>query len=158
MTPFRFSCLLDVPAHNSPMRYLWLSLFALLILALAFGPKLIANQPAADEELKIISPHWDGIRREFGRAFEQKYFEQNGKRIHVIWLDIGGTGEIRKWLDQRMAQEKSSGKSVGADILFGGGMADLPPMAAKDYFKPYVPPKEILDAIPESVNGQELRD
>ena len=140
------------------MRYLWLALFALLILALAFGPQLVANRPKTDETLNIISPHWDGIRNEFGRAFEQKYFEQSGKHIHVVWLDIGGTGEIRKWLDQRMAQVKGTGKSVGADILFGGGMDMLPGMAAKDYFQPYTPAKEILDAIPESVNGQELRD
>ena len=138
------------------MRSLWLVLLAVLLLGFAFGPTLLVHEPPADEKLQIISPHWDGIRWEFGHAFEKRYQEQTGRRVHVVWLDIGGTGEIRKWLEQRIAQ--SGGNGVGVDILFGGGMDMLPTMASKNYFEPYTPPQEILDAIPDAVNGQELRD
>jgi len=51
------------------MRVLWIALFGLLIAALAFGPALWLREPPADEELQVLSPHWDGIKREFGRAF-----------------------------------------------------------------------------------------
>ena len=117
------------------MRTLWISIFALLIAGLAFGPALVRNEPQADEELRIISPHWDGIRFEFGRAFEERYLKDTGKHIHVVWLDIGGTGEIRRWLDQRVLQ--AGDKGVGVDILFGGGMDMLPGMAGKNYFEPW---------------------
>src|SRR5206468_3088185 len=49
------------------MRTLWISLFAFVVLALAAGPAIFSKQQKADEELVVISPHWDGIRYEFAR-------------------------------------------------------------------------------------------
>src|SRR5689334_22414156 len=103
------------------MRYVWISLLILLIAGFAFGPALLSREPASDEELKIISPHWEGIRREFARAFTQSYFEKTGKRVRVVWLDLGGTGEIKKYLEQRFGQV-GPGEGINVDILFGGGM------------------------------------
>ncbi|MCY3018683.1 MAG: extracellular solute-binding protein [Planctomycetota bacterium] len=139
------------------MRYVWISLFALVIACLAFGPTVFLREPPADEELQIISPHWDGIRCEFGRAFTAQYLKIAGKHLRVVWLDIGNTGEIRKYLDERFSQAKP-GEGVGADILFGGGMDILPRMAARNYFEPYRLPDGTLKDLPPSVNGLDLRD
>lgn len=139
------------------MRILWISLLGLLVLGFAFGPAMLSHQPPTDEELKIVSPHWDGIRYEFEHAFAKTYFEKTGKRVRVVWMDIGGTGEIRKWLDQRFAQTPPD-QGVGIDLLFGGGMDMLPDMVKKHYLDPYKPPPDFIAAIPPEVNNMTLRE
>jgi len=139
------------------VRALWMALFGLLIAALAFGPALFLREPPADEELLVISPHWDGIKREFGRAFTSRYLKDTGKHIRVVWLDVGNTGEIRKYLTERFAQAQP-GAGIGADLLFGGGMDLLPDMAARNYFEPYVLSPELAAELPADLNGLELRD
>jgi len=139
------------------MRKLLIALFLLSLLALAAAPWLLSKHERVDEELKIISPHWDGIRHEFGAGFEKHYFEKTGRRIHVEWLDIGATGEIKKYLNERFGQIRPD-EGVGADILFGGGMDMLPGMADANFFEAYTPPAEIFKDIPDSLNGQPLRD
>jgi len=139
------------------VRSLWMALFGLLIVALAFGPALFLREPPADEELLIISPHWDGIKREFGRAFAARYLQDTGKHVRVVWLDVGNTGEIRKYLTERFAQAKP-GQGVGADLLFGGGMDLLPDMAARNYFEPYELSPQQAAVLPADLNGLELRD
>ncbi|HYF51434.1 MAG TPA: ABC transporter substrate-binding protein [Planctomycetota bacterium] len=139
------------------MRTVWIILFCLFVGALALGPSLLSDKPAADEKIVIISPHWDGIKHEFGRAFEEYYFRAKQKRIAVEWLDIGGTGEIRKFINQRFAQTGASG-GIGVDILFGGGMDMLPRFADANFFEPYPLPPDLESAIPAAVHGQPLRD
>ena len=139
------------------MRYVWISLFILVILGLAFGPSLIMREPHADEELLIISPHWDGIRHEFGRAFSEKYLKETGKNIRVVWLDIGATGEIKKYLNERFGQVKPE-EGINADILFGGGMDMLPQMAERNFFQPYELSPKQEELLRDSVGGLELRD
>jgi len=139
------------------MRTVWITLFCLFMAALALGPSLLSDKPQADEKIVIISPHWDGIKREFGRAFEEYYFRAKQKRIHVEWLDIGGTGEVRKYIGQRFAQSGPT-DGIGVDILFGGGMDMLPRMADANNFEAYPLPPELEKSIPPAVNGQPLRD
>jgi ABC-type Fe3+ transport system substrate-binding protein len=142
---------------NSVMRYVWISSLLLLVVGFAFGPALISREPAADEELKIVSPHWEGIRREFGRAFTKYYFEKTGKHIHVTFLDIGGSTEIRKYVEQRFTQVGPT-EGINIDVLFGGGMEMLPGMAAKHLFEPYKPSPELIAEIPPDVAEMSLRD
>jgi ABC-type Fe3+ transport system substrate-binding protein len=139
------------------VRGFWIAVFVLFVAALGFGPALFLREPPADEELQVISPHWDGIKREFARAFTQHYLAATGKHVRVTWLDVGNTGEIRKYLTERFAQARPD-EGVGADILFGGGMDIIPDMAAKNYFEPYVLSPEQDAALPADLNGLELRE
>ena len=102
------------------MRYFWIAAFGFVLLGLAFGPGLFSREPKADEELKIISPHWDGIRHEFGRGFSEYYFKKTGKRVRVVWLDIGATGEIKKYLYERYGQVGPDA-GIGANSSRGTG-------------------------------------
>lgn len=132
-----------------------MTVFAVVVLALALGPAFLSAEKPADEELQLISPHWDGIRHEFGDAFEVYYREKYKKNIRLVWLDVGGgTSEITKYLTARYKPESGT----GVDILFGGGMDILPDMAKKGLFEAYPLSAEQLALIPENVNNQELRD
>jgi iron(III) transport system substrate-binding protein len=142
------------------MRALWISLFAIVVLGLALGPAVFSKQKATDEELAIISPHWDGIRQEFGRAFSEYYYEKTQKTVRVVWLDTGSTAELLKYLGERYKQAALIGpnEGVGADILFGGGMDILPDMARQNFFETYPLSDEQKKMLPESAGGQQLRD
>lgn len=138
------------------MRILWLTLFALVLTALAFAPSLTQREEPFDEELVILSPHWDGIRSEFGRAFAEHYFKKNGRRIRTVWLDYGSSSEVTKYVIERYKQVGPAA-GIGADVFFGGGMDNLPTMANANCYEPFVLPPE-LSEIPASVNGLPLRD
>src|SRR6185295_14801955 len=92
------------PASVGHMRFIWPSLFLAALLALAFGPALFRHEPAYDEELIVISPHWEGIKAEFGRAFSENYFKRTQRRVRVSWLDLGNTGECVKYVDEKFKQ------------------------------------------------------
>jgi ABC-type Fe3+ transport system substrate-binding protein len=140
------------------MRKIWILLFGLFVIALAIVPSFFSTHADAEEELVIISPHWEGIRREFGRAFEEHYFKTHGIRLRVVWMDVGGTGEIRKFINKRFEQTNDRHKGIGVDILFGGGMDMLPSMARDNFFEKTPLSPELEKAIPPVVNGQDLRD
>ena len=50
---------------------------------------------ACAEQLVIISPHWEGFRYEFARAFSQWY----GKPVEVDWRDLGGANDDLKFVE-----------------------------------------------------------
>jgi len=139
------------------MRYLWLALFALLIAILAAGPLFFSSGEQAEEQLLVISPHWDGIRHEFGRAFAAQYLKTTGKSINVAWVDVGGMGEIVKYLELRFGSAGPQ-EGVNLDVLFGGGMDKMPALAASGFFEPFPLPLELAKKIPAELNGQPLRD
>ncbi|HLX62369.1 MAG TPA: ABC transporter substrate-binding protein [Planctomycetota bacterium] len=141
------------------MRYLWTILFLGAILALAFGPSLLRREAAYDEELTIVSPHWEGIRVEFGRAFSEHYLKTSGTRVRVVWLDEGTTSECVKYMRERFELAEARGeRGIGVDIFFGGGMAELPNMAKMNYFEPSPLPPELAAKLPATLGGQTLRD
>lgn len=84
-------------------------------------PEVDTGQAGADRELRIITPHNETIRREFGEAFAAYWYEKTGERVYVNWLTPGGTSEIRRVLDGAFTSAQERGASVGIDLFFGGG-------------------------------------
>jgi ABC-type Fe3+ transport system substrate-binding protein len=154
------------------MRALWLVLLLALVLAAALAPRLVGQGGRADDTLVILSPHWDGIREEFERAFGEHWRKQTGRQVRFDWWDVGGGGgEIRRFILERARQARwDRGEGIGVDLLFGGGTFDHADFAQENFLakqgvqapggllEPHRPPRETLDAIPAEVNGQPLRD
>ena len=109
----------------------------------------------AENELIIVSPHWEGVREEFGRAFEIDTLKRTGKPIRVRWRDLGGTSQIEKVID---ACFKATPSSAQVDVFFGGGIDPYENQKAKGHLEPYKLPDEILNAIPSEVGGFRLID
>jgi ABC-type Fe3+ transport system substrate-binding protein len=129
-------------------RYVGVFPAALLLLTVTFACR-------ADEELVIVSPHWQGIQYEFGLAFEKHYLAQTGKRITVRWRDVGGTSQIEKNLD---ATYKANPATSGIDIFFGGGMDPFENQKRKGQLLPHRLPADLLDRLPTHINGVEMFD
>ncbi len=55
----------------------------------------------ASESLVIITPNYEAIRSEFGRAFEEHWLRKTGRRVRVDWRSPGGTSEIARYLESQ---------------------------------------------------------
>lgn len=106
-----------------------LIVFALLgvvvALPMVMRPDQSSGLEGADRELRIITPHNETIRREFGEAFATYWYEKTGERVYINWLTPGGTSEISRVLDGAFTAAQERGGSVGIDIFFGGGDYDF---------------------------------
>ena len=92
------------------------ALHAVLVLAptLAAGCRV---ERSPTDELLIASPHRDEIRTEIESGFRAWYSRETGHAVRVIWLDLGGTSTIQRYIVDRL----SRGPTAGIDVLFGGG-------------------------------------
>lgn len=77
------------------------ALAAVLIAPIALRKTVQSPGSAASQELVIVSPHFEAIRSEFGRAFESAYAKRTGKSVHVDWRSPGGTSEIVRYVDSQ---------------------------------------------------------
>lgn len=91
----------------------------------------------ADDQLVILSPHHESIRREYGEAFAAYWQKTTGRTIYVDWRTPGGTSEIRMVLDAGYKAAAETGRvGIGMDVLFGGGEPDFSGQAKKGRLVP----------------------
>ncbi|MDR0533441.1 MAG: extracellular solute-binding protein [Verrucomicrobiales bacterium] len=109
----------------------------------------------AGDELIIVSPHWEGVRYEFGRAFAEYYRQQTGREIEVRWRDLGGTSSIEKALN---ASFEATPDSAQVDLMFGGGVDPFISQKAKGHLFAYKLPPDLLAQIPADIGGFPIVD
>ncbi len=130
---------------------LW-TLTVIVLLALSSSLTTIF---AEENELIIVSPHWDGIQKEFTRAFQEHYFQTQGKRITIRWRDIGGTSQIEKAIDALYAKNPNT---CGIDLFWGGGIDPFENQKNKGHLAPYFLSEEIANSFPQALHGIPLQD
>ena len=110
---------------------------------------------AAENEVVVISPHWDGIQAETSRAFSEWHQKKYGSPATIHWRQTsGGASQIVRFLKS----EYAAGPSAGIDVLYGGGVDPFRDFKTEGLLTPYNPPAEILDNIPARLNGLEIYD
>ncbi|HXF76348.1 MAG TPA: extracellular solute-binding protein [Methylomirabilota bacterium] len=127
----------------------WPGLFLALWGAVFFPAIVFADK------LVLISPHWEGIRYEFERAFKEHYQTETGRRVELEWIDVGGTSEMLRYIE---SEYKSKPKGLGIDIVFGGGYDPYLALKKAGLLQPYVLPKPLLEKIPARLAGVPLYD
>jgi ABC-type Fe3+ transport system substrate-binding protein len=110
---------------------------------------------ALADKLVLISPHWEGIRFEFDRAFKTRYQSETGRTVELEWMDVGGSSETLRYLQSEF---KNKPAGIGIDIFFGGGLEPYLALKAERLLDPYVLPKPLLEKIPPSLAGVLLYD
>jgi ABC-type Fe3+ transport system substrate-binding protein len=108
----------------------------------------------AADELLIASPHRDEIREEMERGFCAWYAQHTGREVRPIWLDLGGTSNIQKYVADRLM----GGPSAGIDLFFGGGSDPFEALKRQGHLLPYKLPEPILSQIPAELHGVPLYD
>jgi ABC-type Fe3+ transport system substrate-binding protein len=100
------------------------------------------------EELIILSPHWDGLKYEITQAFNE-YTENS---VKIRWLDVGGTSDILRFVEGEQQHIPR------ADVLFGGGTATFRQLAAEGFLMKVPLATEIRNAIADNLHGTQLHD
>jgi ABC-type Fe3+ transport system substrate-binding protein len=105
--------------------------------------------------LAIISPHVEAIRVEFGEGFARWHESQFGVAAQVDWRTVGGSSDCLRFA---LSEFGAKSEGIGLDCFFGGGHEPCLVLAEKGLCLPYQPPAEILEGIPQQVNGIEVFD
>jgi ABC-type Fe3+ transport system substrate-binding protein len=116
---------------------------------------LLCLPAAAAERLVVVSPHPEGVREEFGRAFAAWHARMHGAPAELDWRVLGGTSESLRFITSEFARKPAG---IGVDLFFGGGLEPYVELAEQGLALPYLPPRAVLDGIPPDVAGIELRD
>jgi ABC-type Fe3+ transport system substrate-binding protein len=110
---------------------------------------------ASEDEVIVISPHWDGIKEETSRAFSAWHEKKYGEPAAIRWREAGGgTSQIVRFL----RAEYQTNPSAGIDVLYGGGVDPFRELEKDGLLTRYDPPAGILAQIPARLNGMEIFD
>lgn len=110
------------------------------------------------QKLVIISPHVEGIRREFADAFSAYHKKKFGQDVVVEYRNYGGTADIVKYFENSRALFNAQG-TFEIDLIWGGGDDQF-----NQQFRPFLQPLDlpadvIKTAFPTpDINGVPLYD
>jgi ABC-type Fe3+ transport system substrate-binding protein len=120
------------------------------------APKPARPVPSGSvQKLVLISPHWEGIRSEFGQAFSQWCVAHLGYPVELEWLDVGGTSEAVRYVRSEFARTP---EGIRVDLFFGGGIDPYIQFAQDGLLAACDLPAPVLAAIPQSYAGIDLYD
>lgn len=109
----------------------------------------------AQDRLVIVSPHWDGIRYEFGNGFKRFYRAETGRDAVIEWMDVGGSAEVLRFIKSEF---KNKPGGIDVDLIFGGGGDIYLDLVRSDLLQPYPLPDAQLAALPLKIGGYGLYD
>ncbi|MEO6164989.1 MAG: extracellular solute-binding protein [Candidatus Binatia bacterium] len=107
------------------------------------------------DKLVLISPHWEGIRYEFERAFKARYQSETKRSVELEWMDVGGSSETIRYIQSEF---KNKPAGIGIDIFFGGGYDPYLALKQARLLEPYALPQPLLKNIPPKLGGVPLYD
>jgi len=109
---------------------------------------------AQDKELVLVSPHWEGARREFEAGYGRSRVARGLSPVRVRWLDIGGTSDIVRYIRNQFLVHS---EGIGVDLMFGGGTDPFVELDQSDLLAPAHIPASIENGLPLEVGGIPLR-
>lgn len=109
----------------------------------------------SQDRLVVISPHWEGIRYEFGTGFKRYYQAETSRTVEVEWMDVGGASEMLRFIKSEF---KTKPNGIDVDLVFGGGGDAYMDMAKNGVLAPYRLPDRELGLIPAQIGGYPLYD
>jgi ABC-type Fe3+ transport system substrate-binding protein len=115
----------------------------------------VAGSLAAEPTVIIVSPHTEAIRHEFGLAFGRWHAQHHAVPAIVEWRDAGGTSDALRYVQSEFSRKP---EGIGIDLFFGGGQEPYLILADKKLSLRHQPPAEILQGIPQNINGVEVYD
>ena len=127
-----------------------------VVYLLFWGGLLFASaHPARAARVVIITPHIDAIRHEFANGFNEWHSVKFREPAQVEWRMLGGTSDALRFV---LSEFSSKPDGIGLDIFFGGGQEPFLEFAKRKLTLAYKAPPEILDAIPQQLNGMDVYD
>ncbi|MCS7193183.1 MAG: extracellular solute-binding protein [Armatimonadetes bacterium] len=109
----------------------------------------------AQDKLVLVSPHWEGIQREFDWAFQDYYRKRTKRTVTLQWLDVGGTMAILRYIRTNFSK---SPEGIGIDIFWGGGVDPYLQLKREKLLQPVKLTSDLLKKFPKTVAGVPLYD
>jgi len=128
-----------------PKTQLWSALLWLFLISPA----------EAATKLAILSPHWEGVKREFEAAFIPLYQKETGEKISIEWLDVGASSNMLSYIRSEFATHP---QGIGVDIAWGGGSIYFASLASDGLLAPAGLTADDLKGIPAQVARSPLYD
>ncbi len=116
---------------------------------------LCGGEAGAETRLVIISPHWEGIRREFAQAFERYYRDDKGEKVEIEWLEVGASSNILLYIRSEFSSHPDG---IGVDLVWGGGSIYYRALAEDGLLEPQDLDPEVLGAVPRKAAGADVYD
>jgi ABC-type Fe3+ transport system substrate-binding protein len=123
---------------------------------LFFSSNSVDSVRAIEQSIRIITPHWEGIRVEYERAFKDWYLDKTGNTVVIEWIYVGGTSDIITYIDSTFAANLETTSNI--DVWWGGGVDPFLEQKNKGHLQPYQLRNEILDLIPSDIGGVPMYD
>jgi iron(III) transport system substrate-binding protein len=142
-----------------------LLLLVVLVVTLPFIFRRPANSDqvaptptGASDQLVIITPHLEAVRRKFGRAFSQWYSRKYHRAVSIEYLNYGG-GDIIRFFQASEATYQRSG-TYNVDIVWGGSDSMFNDVLKNKYLdKVTLDPAAMTAAFPQAdIGGVPLYD
>jgi ABC-type Fe3+ transport system substrate-binding protein len=128
-----------------------LTVILFILLALLQSPVAEGREiPTNEDRLVLISPHWEGIRYEFGRAFQAWYVRERGRQVVLDWRDMGGASDGLRFI---LSEFKRTPDSIGVDLFFGGGMDPFVDLKKNGCLQPIDLGVGFMAGIPPDISG-----
>ncbi len=135
--------------------------FLILLLApVALAAKFVYAQQVT---LRIITPHWEGIRKEFAAAFKEWYYAKFGVEVNIEYESYG-TSDCLKKIEDWYSAHPNEGYW---DIFWGGGVDPYLKLKEEgllysfsdihEYSK-QVLGYDVLEGIPDNIAGIPMYD
>src|SRR2546423_9386947 len=104
-------------------RYLWVSLFLLILLApLALrGTVASRSRASAGQTVVVITPHSESIRTEFADAFSRWHQEHFGQPAFVDYRIYGGANDIVPYFESAPRTLYATPETYNIHVACGGG-------------------------------------
>jgi ABC-type Fe3+ transport system substrate-binding protein len=143
---------------------------AIVVFAVAFAVAggLMSCSSGEGEAVVVLSPHWEGIKKEFGHGFAEWHLARYGVPVHVEYLDVGGgSSKIKRYIDNRFAANREDIRKAGGhprdatikvDVLFGGGVEIHTPLAEKGLLVAPDLPVYVEAGLEREIAGLPLHD
>jgi iron(III) transport system substrate-binding protein len=140
---------------NSPISPLAYKLVSLLLCLFVVFLVSCGNKKPGDSKLILLSPHNEYITKEFTLGFQKWYKNKYKSDVSLEWLDQGGTGNIKKYIESEF-QKTPNG--INIDIFFGGGTDPYLDFKKAGLLQQYKLPDKILSKIPKDYAGSPVYD
>ena len=115
-----------------------------------------AAPPDAGTAVVVLSPHWEGIMKEFSWGFGEWLKRTEGVEAHVEVLDVGGgTRTILRYIESSF---RNSPESIDVDVLFGGGAVAHSGLARHGLLQRARLPRSVRRGLGDEIAGIELHD
>ncbi|MBM3822665.1 MAG: ABC transporter substrate-binding protein [Verrucomicrobia bacterium] len=150
----RFSPLPSSNLTPDRMRRVWI-LLGLEILGVFLGCLSSTAATGDRVSLRVLSPHNEAIRWEFGHGFARWHEQRFGYAVEVEWRVMGGSSDSLRFV---LSEFEGKPNGIGMDVLFGGGSEPYLILATRGLLESVRLPEAVMAGIPRTAPGLEVYD